>query len=34
MLDPNFNLEKGTEVLDIIHDHYRLKAREKGYIND
>ena len=31
MLDPNFNLEKGTEVLSIIHDHYRLKAREKGY---
>ena len=32
MMHPNFDLEKGTEILSIIHDHYRLKAREKVYM--
>jgi hypothetical protein len=26
-LDPDNDLEKGSEILSIIHDHYRMKAR-------
>ena len=32
MMHPEFDLEKGTEILSIIHDHYRLQAREKAYL--
>lgn len=33
-LDPNFDLEKGLEVLNQIHEEYRLKARKEGYLNE